>query len=154
AAQPAPLHPRQARTAPFSGAEPTPPINALQTANILAAGADLAEQAGPSGWLVRAWGSVGVGEGVDDVLWAQVGCGRRCRVVAVTGRRGTGLEVLHERLAVLVEEGLADEPASHRCLGVRPAEQGSVSAALQAWQLGHRCNGQGVGEAERDGEEE
>ena len=35
-----------------------------------------------------------------------------------------------------------------------PLEQGSVSAALQAWQLRHRCYGQGVGDAERDGEEE
>ena len=46
------------------------------------------------------------------------------------------------------------KPASHRCPRVRSAEQGSVSAAMQSRQLGHRCYGQGVGEAERDREEE
>jgi hypothetical protein len=141
-------------TDPVVGAEGTPPINALKTADILATGADLAEQTLASRGLVRPWGSVWIGKCIDDVLWAQVGGGGRCRVVAATGRRGPGLKVLDERLAVLVEEGLADEPASHRCPRVRLAEQGSVSAAMQPWELGHRCYGQGVDEAERDREEE
>jgi hypothetical protein len=131
------------RTNPVVGAERTPTINTLQTADILAPETDLAEQALASGRLLRPGGSLWVGKCVDDVLGAEVGGRGRGRVVAVTGRRRAGLEVLHERLAVLVEEGLADEPASHRCPRVRPgpAEQGSVSAAMQAWQLGHRCYG-------------
>jgi len=90
-------------TDPVVGAEGTPPINALKTADILATGADLAEQALASRGLVRPGGSVWVGKCIDDVLWAQVGGGGRCRVVAVTGRRGPGLEVLDERLAILVD---------------------------------------------------
>ena len=56
--------------------------------------------------------SVGVGQGVHDVLRAEVaGAGRR-GVVAVAGRRRPALEVLRQRVAVGVGEGLADDPAA------------------------------------------
>jgi NADPH-dependent curcumin reductase CurA len=49
---------------------------------------------------------------------------------------------------------LPNEPAPDWGIRGRPAEQGAMSAAIQPWQLGHRCYGQRVGEAERDREEE
>ena len=90
-------------TDPVVGAEGTSPINALKTADILATGADLAEQALASRGLVPDLGAVflGLGKCVDDVLWPRLRR-RSCPVVAVTGRRGTGREVLEERLAILV----------------------------------------------------
>ena len=97
----------RASTAPDAagGAERPGTVDVLELADGQAAAAHLGEQALLAGVAFDAR----VGQGVDDRLRAEVGGARGGGVVAVTGRGRARLEVLRQRVAVVVGEGLADQ---------------------------------------------
>ena len=115
--------------------------------------ADLGEQAQLAAVAVRVVRLGRVAERVDDVLRAEVGRAGRGRVVAVTGRRRPGLEVLHQRPAVLVGERLADERRAHGSVPSTVTSEPSARCfSPGSWATA--SDRQRVGQTGQDGEHE
>src|SRR5215468_3076178 len=93
-----------------------------------------------------------VRKSVHNGLRPEVARARRSRVVAVAGCGRTRLEVLNQRVAVLVGERLPDDLGSDDIAG--DFDLGAVRPALQSWDLRYQRNEQRVADAENHREDD